>query len=229
MAAKKKKKKKEKGLGLSLIRIGIFVLVGFMLGGLVAYFYYGNLFRVFVTTQRDYITQDWSKVEYYANRASDQVIELKKMLEKDNVKHKEAPLDGVTDIRSRLIGADNVKEKVELLGGLEKSLNEVMEFYNKRMDLRNKRFGYIEWGMITSQYIEEYNDYKARYIESALEFNDRISRFPFKGTAKKEEIKPFPVSEGGGLKHVKVNTEEYSKDKIYRMDKLEDSSSAGSY
>ena len=77
-----KKKKVKQKLTMQQVQILIFVLVGFILGGLIGLFYYNNLFDAYLTTMRKYIDEDWSKVEYYANRATDQVIRLKKMIEK---------------------------------------------------------------------------------------------------------------------------------------------------
>jgi len=225
----RKKKKKTKFNPLQSLLILVFVLIGFVIGGAIGWFYYNKLFDTYLAAMHKYIEQDWSKVEYYSNRATDQVIILKKMLVKDKVKFSRAMVNDVIDARAKVIGADSLEEKNEVLVELEKALNEVMIFYNKRMDLRNKRFGYIEWGMITIPYIEHYNDHKNNYIDAVADFNNKISRRFFKSAAKRKGYGPLPVAKQSYITAVKINTEKYQKDDIYRMDKLEDSSSAGSY
>ena len=222
----RKKKKKGKPITIMHVQILIFMAVGIAIGSLLGFFYFKNLFQTYLATQHKYIEQDWSKVEYYANRITDQVIKFKKMVVKDKIKISKSKMDKVVNIRARMLGADSLEEKTEQLIKLEGAFTKVMKLYNSRTDLRNKRFGYIEWGMITAEYIDAYNDHKNRYIDAAADFNDKIKKIPF-GWGKK--FGAFPLAEIGELKNVTVNTEKYQKDNIYRIDKLEDSSSAGSY
>ncbi len=224
-----KKKKKGKKITMQHVQIAIFVLVGMILGGLLGIFYFGKLFETYLETQHKYIVQDWSKVEYYANRATDQVIKFKKMVIKDKVKMSKAQMDKAINARARLIGSDNLDEKTDSLKKLEKALDKIMKLYNSRMDLRNKKFVYVEWGTVTVDYIDAYNIHKNRYIDAAADFNDKIRKFPFDGVAKSKGYKAFPLAEISELSNVTVDTEKYQKDTIYRIDKLEDSSSAGSY
>ncbi len=212
------------------VKINIFTLVGFGVGLLIAYVYFGWLFGEYVTTTRKYIDQDWVKVQYYSNRVVDQVIRLKKMLAADKVKYKSSVLDAAIDTRSRIIGSDSIEDKTKYLSRLEPQINDVISYYNSRLDLKNRKFGYIEWGMLMTPYLEQYNEHKQAYVEAVIMYNNMISKFPFKGAAKSKKLTLLPLPEESAIKIVKTNREEYETgDNIYRMDKYEGSSSAGSY
>jgi hypothetical protein len=196
----------------------------------VAYFYFGWLFGEYVSTTRKYIDQDWVKVQYYSNRVVDQVIKLKKMMASDKVKYKSAVLDAAIDTRSRIIGSDSLEDKTKYLSQLEPQINDVITYYNGRLDLKNKRFGYVEWGMMMTPYLEEYNLHKDTYVEAVAMYNDLISKIPFNWAASSRKLTKLPLPEESRIVIVKTNREEYETgDNIFRMDKYEGSSSAGSY
>ena len=128
------------------------------------------------------------------------------------------------------MGTDRLDVKTEILAKLEPQISDVIKFYNKRMDLKNKRFGYIEWGMITTQYIEQYNEHKEKYSEAVSAYNSLISSMLFKDAARGKKLALLPETDESQISEVNTNREKYgSPDKIFRMDKLEGSSSAGSY
>lgn len=133
-----------------------FVLIGFLLGGAIGIIYYDKLFEVYLLKLKSYVIEDFKRIEAYANKVVDQAIKLRKMLSDNKIKYDNSIFERVIDTRSRLIGADSIQEKVEYLTKFEDDFNKIMEFYNSRMDLRNKRFGYIEWGIATQEYVKEY-------------------------------------------------------------------------
>jgi hypothetical protein len=223
-------KKEKKPISFTDVKIWIFFAIGATLGLVLGWFYFDWLFGAYVSNDRKYIDQDWVKVQYYANRIVDQAIKLKKMAVADKAKFDYTIIDDAIDTRSRMIGTNMVEEKIKYLAKLEPELNKLIEYYNSRLDLKNKRFGYIEWGMITTQYITEYGEHRERFVESVIAFNSLISKFPFKGVAKKHKFNLIPGVEENMFPEININREEYYKnDGIYRMDLNEGSSSVGSY
>jgi len=219
--------KKEKGINLTGVKILVFMGIGAVIGLVIGYFYFDWLFGEYMLTVRKYIDNDWAKVQYYSNRIVDQAIVLQNMMHKDKVKYDSAIFDDVIDARARLVGAEKLEDKIRILSDLEKKISALIEYYNSRLDLKNMRFGYIEWGIITGPYIDEYNENKIRYAESVELYNDRIKKFPFKGAANKRNLTVLPNVETSTVMPVNYDREEYKKDNIFRMNKLEGSSSAG--
>lgn len=209
MAAKVKEKKKFTFVQVQIIT---FTLVGFLLGAFISTVYFDQLFEVFMAQKLKYIEGDWSKTEYFANRLADQTIALKKLLTQDKIKKVNyEPFDKVIDIRSRIIGGDTLDEKVPLLAQFEKEVNVVIDYYNSRMDLRKKRFSYIEWGNMTQEYIKEYEPTKPEYNTGADDFNGKIKIFPYSWVAKKKKYKTLPLTEEGKITPVQTATEKYFK------------------
>lgn len=217
----------KQGLTFTGIKIAIFIGIGTIIGIILGFFYFDWLFGEYMLTLRKYIDSDWAKVQYYSNRIVDQGIILKNMMHKDKVKYESSVFDELFDARARLIGADKLEDKGRILLELEKKMTNLVEYYNSRMDLKNMRFGYIEWGIITGPYIEEYNEYKTRYAESLEIYNYRLKKFPFKAAAGKRQLMALPDIGAGTVVPVNYDREEYKKDNIFRINKLEGSSSVG--
>jgi len=218
---------KKKEISFTGIKILIFMGIGTVIGLVIGYFYFDWLFGEYMLTVRKYIDNDWAKVQYYSNRVVDQGIVLKTMMHKDKVQYEPSIFDELLDARARLIGADKLEDKSRIVSDLENKMNKLIEYYNSRMDLKNMRFGYIEWGIITGPYIDEYNEYKTRYAESVSLYNSKVKKFPFKGAAAKKQLTALPDIETGTVMIVNYDREEYKKDNIFKMNKLEGSSSAG--
>ena len=209
MAAKVKEKKK---FSFVQVQIILFTLVGFSLGAVLSFFYFDQLFDAFMVQKLQYIEDDWSRTEYFANRLADQTIALKKLLTDDKIKKVDyEAFNSAIDIRSRIIGGDTLAEKVPLLKKFEEEINRVIAFYNSRMDLRNKRFSYIEWGNMTREYIKEYEPTKPAYNEAADDFNGKLKIFPYSWAAKKKKYKVLPLAEEGKITPVQMATEKYYK------------------
>lgn len=206
-----------------------FVLIGFILGGVLSFFLVTNLFDTAVKRNRLYIEADWIKVQHHGSRIADKLIVLRRMIDRDGVKFDVKPIIAAIDARAMVLGTEDIAEKAKHLEEMEKNISAVIEEYNKRLDLRNLRFSYVEWGIETKKVIEEYNEYKNRYIEAANEFNHMIRQFPFNRVAGNLGYKEVPVISPSTLIYVSKKTEPYHKDNIYRIDKYEGSSSAGSY
>jgi len=201
-----------------------------IIGLVIAAYYFNLLFIKYVQTQRTYMEDDWVKVQYYANRVVDQAVKLKKMMASDRVKYDSSIIDDAVDTRAQMIGTNMVEEKIKLLATLEPQINKLIEYYNARLDLKNKRFGYIEWGMITTQYLDEYGEHRERFVESVLAYNDLIARTMFRIAAKQAKLGPIPGVTDNTFPEIKTNREKYyKKDGIYRMDLNEGSSGASSY
>ncbi len=224
-------KKEKKSVGFTDLKILVFFIVGASIGLAIGLFYFNWLMTEYVVSTRRIIDQDWVKVQYYANRVGDQAVKLKKMAAQDKVKFDFEKTDNVIDARSRMIGSDRIEDKAKFLTELEAAISALIGYYNGRMDLKDRRFSYIEWGMITAKYIDEYNENRMRYAESAVAYNNVVSKWPFSGIAKGKKLGLVPIGGGNGIEEVKLNREEYEKnDGIFRMDKNEgSSSSAGSY
>ena len=223
-------KKEKKPVSFTDIKIWIFFSIGALLGLVLAGYYFNFLFIKYVQVQRTYMEDDWVKVQYYANRVVDQAVKLKKMMESDKVKYDAAVIDDAVDTRAQMIGTNMVEEKINLLAKLEPQINRLIEYYNGRLDLKNKRFGYIEWGMITTQYLDEYGEHRERFVETVLAYNDLIARTIFRMAAKQAKLGPIPGVTENTFPEVKTNREKYyKKDGIYRMDLNEGSSGASSY
>lgn len=219
--------KKKQGITFTEIKILIFMGIGIVIGLVVGLFYFNWLFGEYMLTIRKYIDNDWAKVQYYSNRIVDQAIVLNNMMHKDKVQYDSSVIDELVDTRARLIGSDKLEDKFRILSELEKKINTLVEYYNSRMDLKNMRFGYIEWGIITGPYIDEYNEHKTRYAESVELYNSKIKKFPFKGAARKKQLTELPFIKVETIVPVNYNREEYKKDNVFKINKLEGSSSAG--
>jgi hypothetical protein len=223
-------KKEKKTITFTDVKIWIFCGIGMIIGLVIAVYYFNMLFIKYVQTQRTYMEDDWVKVQYYANRVVDQAVKLKKMMVADKVKYDPSIIDNAVDTRAQMIGTNMVEEKIKLLAKLEPEINKVIEYYDSRLDLKNKRFGYIEWGMITTQYLDEYGEHRERFVEAVLAYNDLIARTLFKMAAKQAKLGVIPGVTENTFPEVNTNREKYyKKDGIYRMDLNEGSSSASSY
>ena len=211
MAAKVKEKKKFTFVQAQII---IFTILGFGIGAFLSYFYFTGLFEGFMSQRLKFIEQDWSWVEYSANRLADQVIALKKLLTQDKIKKVDYEhFDRAIDIRSRIIGGDQLGDKVPLLKEFEQEINKVIEYYDSRMDLRKKRFSYIEWGNMTQEYIKEYEPTKPVYNDDADDFNGKLKIFPYNyipfWSSNKTKYKVLPLTEEGKITPVQTATEKY--------------------
>lgn len=214
--------------GITFIEIKIFILIGIgtVIGLVIGFFYFNWLFGEYILTMRKYIDNDWAKVQYYLNRIVDQAIVFNNMMQKDKVKYDSSVIDELVDSRARLVGVDKIEDKIKIITQLEKKINTLVEYYNSRIDLKNMRFGYIEWGIIIGNYINEYNEHKIKYAESVELYNTTIKKFLFKMSAGKRQLSELPFIKVATIIPINYNSEEYQRDNIFRMNKLEGSSSA---
>lgn len=203
---------KEKKIGSNYILF--FVLIGFIIGSGIGIIYYDKLFEVYLTTLKNYAMEDFKKTEAYANKVVDQAVKLRKMLSDNKIKYDNTIFEKVFDTRSRLLGSDDIKEKAEYIKKYEEDFNKVLEFYNSRMDLRNKRFGYIEWGMETGEYLKEYVYNKDRYRDAAKEYNEKSKKFPLTLITKRKNFSSYPELDANKIIEPKIKTEKYIKDDL---------------
>jgi len=199
-----------------------FVLVGFLLGGAIGIIYYDKLFEVYLSKLKSYVIEDFKKTEAFANKVVDQAIKLRKMLSDNKIKYDNSIFEKVIDTRSRLIGADSIQEKVEYLTKFEDDFNKIMEFYNSRMDLRNKRFGYIEWGMTTQDYVKEYAYNKDKYRDDVKEYNEKLKKFPLTLVSKRKNFTSYPELEANKIIEAKLKLEKYEEKDLKEYKKEQD-------
>ncbi len=192
----------------------IYIILGFLLGAGIGFVYYNKLFEIYLTTLKNYALEDYKKTEAYANKIIDQAVKLRKMLTDNKIKYDNAIFEKIFDTRSRLLGADNINEKVLHLKEYEENFNKILEFYNSRMDLRNKRFGYIEWGIETKEYLEEYVFNKDRYRDSSKEYNEKLKKIPLTLITKRKKYSPYPELSASIIIEPKIKTEKYIKDDL---------------
>jgi len=207
MAAKKEKTK----MTLFQLQIFVFIIVGFAIGVVLSFFLYKGVFETYLSQQRKYIEQDWSNVEYFTNRITDQVITLRKMLMADKARADYEKIDSIVDMRSRVLGGDSIDEKTPLIKDIVKDSQDMITYYNGRMDLRRKHFDYIKWGKDTQPLIDEFNDKVADYNAAADDFNGKIKIFPYSWIAKEKKYKRLPLVKELILTSVQTATEEYIK------------------
>src|SRR5208283_4041679 len=162
--------------------------------------------REFSNLQRN-IETDWDKVITNMNMTTDQVINLKKLLIQDKVKFGIKKFDDVISLRAEILGTDKWEERTKLLDQIEDAMNGVIDFYNNRMDLRAKRFYYVEWGMLTDKYKEQYNEAKNEYIDEVHEYNVKLKMLPYSLIAKREKLAEIPQPEESRITTVQVATE----------------------
>ncbi len=206
-------KKEKPKMSLEQLQIGVFILIGAVIGVILSFFIFKGVFEAYLAMQRKYIDEDWSKVEYFTNRITDQVINLRKMLLVDKAKADYDKIDSIIDLRSRVIGGDTLQDKIPLMKELIISSEEIISYYNSRMDLRRKHFTYIEWGMATQPLLEEFNDSVNAYNVSADDFNGKIRIVPYSWIADLKKYKRLPLVKGLLLTSVQTATEEYTKKK----------------
>jgi len=190
----------------------VFLLIGAVLGGAVGLLMQTKLFESYITMSKDYVNEDWNRMEYFLNQSVDRIIELEKMMKKDGIKINKEDFDQVVSTRSRILGADSLAEKAELLEELEYEMNRVIEFYNKKMDLRRERFFYLRWGIETEKLIEEYKKYRDRYRNTVNEYNHRIKSLFFSGIAKSKGHFELPLIDESKIAAVQLATEPYTRD-----------------
>ncbi len=191
-----------------------FILIGFILGAGIGIIYYDKLFEVYLTTLKSYVMEDYKRTEAYANKVVDQAVKLRKMLADNKIKYDNLIFEKIFDTRSRLLGSDNMQEKAEYINKYEEDFNKILEFYNLRMDLRNKRFGYIEWGMETGKYIKEYVYNKDRYRDSSKEYNEKLKKFPLILITKRKNFNSYPELSASIIIEPRLRTEKYVKDDL---------------
>ena len=189
------------------LKMYMLFIIGVAIGGAIGLFAYNMLFeREFSNLQRN-IETDWDKVITNMNMTTDQVINLKKLLIQDKVKFGIKKFDDVISLRAEILGTDKWEERTKLLDQIEDAMNGVIDFYNNRMDLRAKRFYYVEWGMLTDKYKEQYNEAKNEYIDEVHEYNVKLKMLPYSLIAKREKLAEIPQPEESRITTVQVATE----------------------
>lgn len=206
-------KKESPKMTLEQVQIFVFVLIGAAIGLALSFFIYKGVFEYYLSQQRKYIVEDWSKVEYFTNRITDQVITLRKMLLVDKAKADYDKIDDIIDMRAKVIGGDTLDDKVPLIKELVKNSEEILGYYNSRMDLRRKHFEYIKWGLDMQPLLEEFNDKVQEYNVAADDFNGKLKWWPYNWIAAEKKYKRIPLVKGFVLTSVQTATEEYTKDK----------------
>jgi len=209
MATKKEKPK----MTLAQVQIFIFILIGAAIGLCLSFFIYKGVFEFYLAQQRKFIEEDWSKVEYFTNRITDQVITLRKLLMADKAKADYEKIDAIIDMRARMIGGDTLDDKVPLIKDIVKDSDDMITYYNGRLDLKKKHFQYIDWGNSTQPLLEEFNDKVGDYNTAADDFNGKIKFFPYSWIAGEKKYKRIPLAKGLILTSVQTATEEYTKKK----------------
>lgn len=189
----------------------VLVLLGAALGLILAFLLYYNMFAAYLKTTNTHVTHDWLRMEHFSSKIADQTIKLRKKFIEDKIKFEPEKFDAVLNARSVLIGAEKLADKAKALEELENAINGVNEIYSPMMDLRRARFSYYEWGLITNEYIEEYNHYRDTYRDSVNEYNFRVISFPLSLIAKMEKYGTQPLIDESKINAVQVATEKYQE------------------
>ncbi len=189
----------------------VLVLLGAALGLLLGFLLYYNMFTFYLKTTSTQVKHDWLRMEYYVNKIADQTIKLRKKFIADKIKFDPEKFDAVLNARSVMIGSEKLADKAKALEELENAINGVIDIYNPMMELRRARFSYYEWGLITKEYIEEYNHYRNTYRDSVNEYNFRVISFPLSLIAKMEKYDTQPLINESKINAVQVATEKYQE------------------
>jgi len=189
----------------------ILVLIGMAIGGFISIVMYDKVFTESLKRLKDYTVEDWGRMEYYASKIVDRTIKYREMMDKDKMKYDPKPFDEAVAARSVILGGDTLKDKAAHIGRLEEAINTILEEYNKKMELRRERFYYLEWGMVTKEFIHEYKIKRDHYRDTVNEYNFRIKTMPFVLFAKGKGFEELPQIEESRLTAVQLATEEYSE------------------
>ncbi len=189
------------------LKMYMLFIIGVAIGGAIGFIAYNMLFETEFSNLQRNIETDWDKVITNLNMTTDQVINLKKLLIQDKEKFDVKKFDEVISLRAEILGTDKWEERTELLNQIEEAMNRVIEFYNDRMDLRAKRFYYVEWGMLTDKYKEQYNEAKNEYIDEVHEYNVKLKRLPYSMIAKRKKLVEISQPEQSRITTVQVATE----------------------
>jgi hypothetical protein len=192
------------------LTILIFVLIGFAIGGAVGIVFYDKLFTKYLTTMKENVDEDWGKMQYYSSKIVDRLITLKEMMTRDKLKYDTELFDTPVATRSKMLGADTLKEKAVILSQLEGDIDKALEFYNKQMKLRHDRFYYLDWGLTTKEIAKSYIERRDHYRDTVGEYNFRIHTMPFVLISKNKGYADLPMIGDSKLTAVQLTTEEYS-------------------
>jgi len=190
----------------------ILVLIGMAIGGFISLVMFNRVFTQSLTNLRDYSVEDWGRMEYYVSKIVDRTIKYREMMDKDKMKYDPKPFDEAVGARSIILGGDTLKDKAAHINRLEESINTIIAEYNKKMELRRERFYYLEWGLVTKEFIHEYKIKRNHYRDTVSEYNFRIKTMPFVLLAKPKGFTELPQIEESKLTAVQLATEEYSDD-----------------
>jgi len=191
------------------LKMSVLFIIGIAIGAAIGLVAYNIFFESEFGRIQQNIATDWGNVIENITATTDQAINLKSLLIQDRVKFDTTIFDEVIDLRGRLLGLNNEQwdKKTELLAKIENAMNKVIEYYNGRMDLRIKRFYFIEWGMQTTKNIENYSAAKNEYIDQVHEYNVKLKRIPYNLIAMKKKLAEIPQPEESRITTVQVATE----------------------
>lgn len=214
---------KKKALDLTGAKIFFLALIGMGLGAVISWILYDKALNTSLINMKHNVDSAWHETLLRLNKVVDRAIILRKKYVDDKVKADYAMFDNVIDTRSRLLGTEDETEKAALIAQVEEEFDTIIKFYNSRMDLRNKRFTYIQWALETEPLIAEYKEYMEKYRKEVDNFDIQIKRFPLNWLAKRNKFSAYPLPEEPEFTPFENRTEKYIPSDLddYRvMDKV---------
>ncbi len=145
----------------ALVLIGIFMLVGG----------YNSLVRL-----RNQVRNAWSQIDVQLKRRHDLIPNLIETA-KGYMKHERETLEGITNARSRAMGADSIPKKAEAEGELSSFLSRFFAVAENYPDLKaNQNFLALQEELTSTE--NKISFARQAYNDSVLSYNNKTEMFP---------------------------------------------------
>jgi LemA protein len=146
---------------IGLVLIGAFMLIGG----------YNSLVRL-----RNQVRNAWSQIDVQLKRRHDLIPNLVETA-KGYMKHERETLEGITNARSRAMGADSIPKKAEAEGELSNFLSRFFAVAENYPDLKaNQNFLALQEELTSTE--NKISFARQAYNDSVLKYNNKTEMFP---------------------------------------------------
>lgn len=152
--------------------IALIIIVGLVLvGALMLIGGYNSLVRL-----RNQVRNAWSQIDVQLKRRHDLIPNLVETA-KGYMKHERETLEGITNARSRAMGADSIPKKAEAEGELSNFLSRFFAVAENYPDLKaNQNFLALQEELTSTE--NKISFARQAYNDSVLNYNNKTEMFP---------------------------------------------------
>ncbi len=174
--------------------IGLWIILGVVVLGLM---YFVGMYNALVRL-KNRVKNAWSQIDVQLKRRHDLIPNLVETA-KGYMKHERETLEGITQARSRAMGAGSVGEKSKAEGDLSGALSKFMLVVENYPDLKaNENFMAVQEELTSTENKIAFS--RQSYNDSVLFFNNKIQMFPsniIANTFNFTEEEFFEIEEAG--------------------------------